>query len=109
MNTFDKLYNQIIKESSDKEEYRDINWSVTFDITENGEESAFESLTEADQDYILSQILEDYTYGTFNEINWSVEFEVTVNCEESSFDELYDDEQKYIIDQIREGYYSGMF
>lgn len=44
---------------------RDIDWSVNFEITINGEEKSFEDLTDNEREFILSQIQEDYYSGTF--------------------------------------------
>ena len=46
-------------------QYRDINWSVTFEVTVNGEAVDFSDLTEGEQRVILDLIAEDYYYGTF--------------------------------------------
>ena len=45
--------------------YRDINWSVAFDITVNGEPVDFSALTDGEQKLILDRIAEDYYHGTF--------------------------------------------
>lgn len=44
---------------------RDINWSISFDITINGEEASFSDLTESEQKKILDDLVEDFYYGTF--------------------------------------------
>ena len=46
-------------------QYRDINWSVTFEVTVNGEPVDFSDLTEGEQGLILNRIAEDYYHGTF--------------------------------------------
>ena len=46
---------------------RDINWSISFDITINGKESSFSDLTESEQKKILDDLAEDFYYGTFIE------------------------------------------
>lgn len=43
----------------------DVNWSVNFEITVNGEEFSFDELPEEAKEHILRQIKEDYYYGTF--------------------------------------------
>ena len=48
-----------------QDEVRDINWSVSFDITVNGKSVNFDELTESEQEQILSLIKEDYYSGTF--------------------------------------------
>ena len=48
-----------------KEDYRDINWAVNFEITVNGQEVSFSDLTETEQEIILERIKEDYYSGTF--------------------------------------------
>lgn len=48
-----------------QDEIRDINWSVSFDITVNGKSVKFDELTESEQEQILSLIKEDYYSGTF--------------------------------------------
>ena len=45
--------------------YRDINWSVSFEITVNGEEKKFWDLTEWEQQEILNIIKGDSYSGTF--------------------------------------------
>ena len=47
------------------EDYRDINWSVDFEITVNGETVKFWELTETEQETILSEIRGDGYSGTF--------------------------------------------
>ena len=44
---------------------RDINWSISFDITIDGEEARFSDLTESEQKKILDDLAGDYYYGTF--------------------------------------------
>lgn len=44
---------------------RDINWSISFDITIDGEEVRFSDLTESEQKKILDDLADDYYYGTF--------------------------------------------
>ena len=44
---------------------RDINWSISFDITINGVEARFSDLTELEQKKILDDLADDYYYGTF--------------------------------------------
>ena len=44
---------------------RDIDWSVTFEVTVNGESVDFSDLAEGEQRFILEQVAEDYYYGTF--------------------------------------------
>jgi hypothetical protein len=48
-----------------KEEYRDINWTVNFDITVNGENMFFDNLNETEQEKILADIKEGFYGGTF--------------------------------------------
>ena len=45
--------------------YRDINWSVSFEITVNGEEKEFWQLSESEQKEIAYAILQDSYSGTF--------------------------------------------
>ena len=47
------------------EEYRDINWDVTFNVTVNGKEVSFDKLTETEQEIILQCIKNDSYSGTF--------------------------------------------
>ena len=47
------------------DEYRDVNWSVEFEITVNGETVQFDELTEAEQTQILEAIAGDSYSGTF--------------------------------------------
>lgn len=44
---------------------RDINWSISFDITINGKEANFSDLTESEQKKILDDLADDYYYGAF--------------------------------------------
>lgn len=44
---------------------RDINWSISFDITIDGEEARFSDLTESEQKKILDDLAGDYYYGIF--------------------------------------------
>lgn len=44
---------------------RDINWSVNFEITVNGEEKMFYELTETKQEFIVDHIRNNYYSGTF--------------------------------------------
>ena len=46
-------------------EDKDVNWSVNFEITINGEEAKFEDLSEIAQEYILDCIKNDSYSGTF--------------------------------------------
>lgn len=45
----------------------DINWSVTFEITINGEEARFDELPEHIQRHITDQIYNDYYSGEYYE------------------------------------------
>ena len=47
------------------EEYRDINWDVTFNVTVNGKEVSFDELTESEKETILQCIKDDSYSGTF--------------------------------------------
>lgn len=47
------------------ENYRDINWAVSFEITVNGEEKEFWQLSESEQKEIAYAILQDSYSGTF--------------------------------------------
>lgn len=46
-------------------ECRDINWSVNFEVTVNGQEVSFDSLTDSEKEIILNCIKEDSYSGTF--------------------------------------------
>lgn len=46
-------------------ECRDINWSVSFEVTVNGVEVSFDELTDAEKETILNCIKEDSYSGTF--------------------------------------------
>jgi hypothetical protein len=48
-----------------EDEYKDINWSVDFEITVNGESMNFWDLTETAQETILEHIRNDSYSGTF--------------------------------------------
>ena len=48
-----------------EDEERDINWSVDFEITVNGESMNFWDLTEYEQEIILENIKNDSYSGTF--------------------------------------------
>jgi hypothetical protein len=46
-------------------EYRDISWSISFEVCINGEEARFfEDLTEDEQQEILKRIEEGYYHGS---------------------------------------------
>ena len=47
------------------ENYRDVNWDVTFNVTVNGKEVSFDKLNEDEKEYILNCIKEDSYSGTF--------------------------------------------
>lgn len=49
------------------EDYKDINWSVDFEITVNGETVNFCDLPDTARDYILTCIENDYYSGTFED------------------------------------------
>jgi hypothetical protein len=51
------------------ENYKDITWSVDFEITVDGEEKNFWELSEAAQEYIISCIAGDSYSGTFTDIS----------------------------------------
>lgn len=44
---------------------RDINWAVNFEVTVNGMEVSFDSLTDSEKEIILNCIKEDSYSGTF--------------------------------------------
>ena len=44
---------------------RDINWAVNFEVTVNGVEVSFDSLTDEEKENILNCIKEDSYSGTF--------------------------------------------
>ena len=47
------------------DEDKDINWSVNFEVTINGEEVSFDELSENAKRIILDCIANDYYSGTF--------------------------------------------
>ena len=49
------------------EDYKDISWSVDFEITVNGETVKFYDLPDTARDYILTCIKNDYYSGTFED------------------------------------------
>lgn len=47
------------------EEYKDINWSIDFEVTVNGETVNFSDLSDCAKEYILACIENDSYSGTF--------------------------------------------
>lgn len=55
------------KELAKMEDYKDVNWSVDFEITVNGKMVNFWELSDNARDYILTCIENDYYSGTFED------------------------------------------